>query len=72
MSNPNTPGCDSAVNEFAKHGGITNGAAWYSVPGGMQVTGHGHESFKRIYTKYSLLKAIYLLFIYIFKNIIKT
>merc|ERR1712012_530364 len=36
MSNPNTPGCDSAVNEFAQHGGITNGAAWYSVPGGMQ------------------------------------
>merc|ERR1719373_1494049 len=36
MSNPNTPGCDSPVNEFAQHGGITNGAAWYSVPGGMQ------------------------------------
>jgi len=36
MSNPNTPGCDSPVNEFAKNGGITNGAAWYSVPGGMQ------------------------------------
>jgi len=36
MSNPNTPGCDSPVNEFAQNGGITNGAAWYSVPGGMQ------------------------------------
>ena len=37
MSDPRTPGCDSEVNEFAQHGGITNGAAWYSVPGGMQV-----------------------------------
>merc|ERR1712184_117980 len=36
MSNPRTPGCDSEVNEFAQHGGITNGAAWHSVPGGMQ------------------------------------
>merc|ERR1712226_35026 len=36
MSNPRTPGCDSEVNEFAQHGGITNGAAWYSEPGGMQ------------------------------------
>jgi len=36
MSDPRTPGCDSEVNEFAQHGGITNGAAWYSVPGGMQ------------------------------------
>merc|ERR1719225_630578 len=36
MSNPATPGCDGPVNEFAQHGGITNGAAWYSVPGGMQ------------------------------------
>merc|ERR1711981_968863 len=36
MSNPSTPGCDSPVNEFAQHGGITNGAAWYSVGGGMQ------------------------------------
>merc|ERR1711935_830590 len=36
MSNPSTPGCDSPVNEFAQHGGITNGAAWDSVGGGMQ------------------------------------
>merc|ERR1712066_1122570 len=36
MSDPRTPGCDSEVNEFAQHGGITNGAAWCSVPGGMQ------------------------------------
>merc|ERR1712223_2260872 len=36
MSDPRTPGCDSPVNEFAQHGGITNGAAWYSVGGGMQ------------------------------------
>jgi len=36
MSNPKTPGCDTPINEFAQHGGITNGAAWYSVPGGMQ------------------------------------
>jgi len=36
MSNPSTPGCDSETNEFAKQGGITNGAAWYSVGGGMQ------------------------------------
>ena len=36
MSNPATPGCETAENEFAKQGGITNGAAWYSVPGGMQ------------------------------------
>ena len=37
MSNPSTPGCDSPKNEFAQQGGITNGAAWYSVDGGMQV-----------------------------------
>lgn len=36
MSNVNTPGCESNENQFAKQGGITNGAAWYSVPGGMQ------------------------------------
>jgi len=36
MSNPRTPGCDDSVNEFAQNGGITNGAAWYSVGGGMQ------------------------------------
>merc|ERR1711974_412826 len=31
-----TLACDSEENEFAKQGGITNGAAWYSVGGGMQ------------------------------------
>ena len=36
MSNPRTPGCDDSINEFAQSGGITNGAAWYSVGGGMQ------------------------------------
>eukprot|EP00088_Acartia_fossae_P068856 TRINITY_DN882_c0_g1_i11.p1 TRINITY_DN882_c0_g1~~TRINITY_DN882_c0_g1_i11.p1 ORF type:complete len:482 (-),score=164.53 TRINITY_DN882_c0_g1_i11:530-1975(-) len=36
MGNVNTPGCESNENQFAKQGGITNGAAWYSVPGGMQ------------------------------------
>jgi len=36
MGQPDTPGCESGENEFAKQGGITNGAAWYSVPGGMQ------------------------------------
>jgi hypothetical protein len=29
MSNPATPGCDGPENEFARQGGITNGAAWY-------------------------------------------
>ena len=36
MANPETPGCDRKENSFAKQGGITNGAAWYSVAGGMQ------------------------------------
>merc|ERR1711981_721090 len=36
MSNPNTPGCDKSFNPFARQGGITNGAAWYTVEGGMQ------------------------------------
>merc|ERR1719410_682930 len=36
MSDPRTPGCDEEINEFAGNGGITNGAAWYSVGGGMQ------------------------------------
>merc|ERR1712051_734717 len=36
MSDLNTKGCDKPENSFAKQGGITNGAAWYSVAGGMQ------------------------------------
>merc|ERR1719400_1021309 len=36
MSDPDTPGCDKKFNPFAKQGGITNGAAWYTVEGGMQ------------------------------------
>jgi len=36
MSDPGTPGCDKQFNPFAKQGGITNGAAWYTVEGGMQ------------------------------------
>ena len=35
MSDPNRPGCDTAKNPFARQGGITNGAAWYTVDGGM-------------------------------------
>lgn len=35
MSNPDTPSCDDLPNGFAKQGGITNGAAWYSVDGGI-------------------------------------
>jgi len=36
MANPDTPSCDDLSNSFGKQGGITNGAAWYSVDGGMQ------------------------------------
>jgi len=36
MSNPDTPSCDDMSDSFGKQGGITNGAAWYSVDGGMQ------------------------------------
>ena len=36
MSDPNRPGCENRKNPFARQGGITNGAAWYSVAGGMQ------------------------------------
>jgi carboxypeptidase E len=36
MANPATPGCDNPKQSFARQGGITNGAAWYSVAGGMQ------------------------------------
>merc|ERR1719402_65509 len=33
MADKNAKGCDSPKNEFAEQGGITNGAAWYSVDG---------------------------------------
>merc|ERR1711935_586906 len=36
MGDASTPGCDKKFNPFAKQGGITNGAAWYTVEGGMQ------------------------------------
>ncbi len=36
MSDPATPGCDRPESSFARQGGITNGAAWYSVDGGNQ------------------------------------
>ena len=34
MSNPSTTPCDDSSTNFGKQGGITNGAAWYSVEGG--------------------------------------
>ncbi|VDK48191.1 unnamed protein product [Gongylonema pulchrum] len=37
MAKNDHPPCDGTVNDaFAQHGGITNGAKWYSVSGGMQ------------------------------------
>jgi hypothetical protein len=36
MANPDTPSCDDSSTGFGKQGGLTNGAAWYSVEGGMQ------------------------------------
>lgn len=37
MAKPDHKSCDlSPDSEFSKHGGITNGARWYSVKGGMQ------------------------------------
>lgn len=36
MADPKTKGCEKPERKFAKQGGITNGAAWYSVSGGMQ------------------------------------
>jgi len=38
MSDPKTPSCDEQPHEsFAKRGGITNGAEWYSVDGGKEI-----------------------------------
>lgn len=36
MADPNRKGCGFDGYNFGKQGGITNGAAWYSVDGGMQ------------------------------------
>ncbi|KDR10344.1 carboxypeptidase E-like isoform X2 [Zootermopsis nevadensis] len=36
MANPRRHGCGHDGYNFGKQGGITNGAAWYSVQGGMQ------------------------------------
>jgi len=38
MANPDTPNCDNHEDGFALHGGITNGAEWYSVAGGQLKT----------------------------------
>ncbi|XP_022205490.1 carboxypeptidase E isoform X2 [Nilaparvata lugens] len=36
MSSPSRKGCGYEAYNFGKQGGITNGAAWYSIDGGMQ------------------------------------
>ncbi|CEF59568.1 Peptidase M14, carboxypeptidase A domain and Carboxypeptidase-like, regulatory domain and Carboxypeptidase, regulatory domain-containing protein [Strongyloides ratti] len=37
MAQPGRPSCDGTTeNKFSEQGGITNGAKWYSVSGGMQ------------------------------------
>lgn len=36
MSTAKNLKCEGDDDDFAKQGGITNGAAWYSVAGGMQ------------------------------------
>jgi len=36
MANPNRMPCKGGDNNFGKEGGITNGAKWYSIQGGMQ------------------------------------
>jgi len=35
MADPKTPSCDVQDKTFSKQGGVTNGAAWYSVEGGL-------------------------------------
>lgn len=36
MSKGEAKKCENDEDDFSKQGGITNGAAWYSVSGGMQ------------------------------------
>ncbi|KAL1505234.1 hypothetical protein ABEB36_004842 [Hypothenemus hampei] len=36
MASQHRKGCGSSESQFAKQGGITNGAQWYSLQGGMQ------------------------------------
>ncbi|XP_044735136.1 carboxypeptidase E-like [Chrysoperla carnea] len=36
MADPSRKGCAEDSNDFGKRGGITNGAQWYSLQGGMQ------------------------------------
>ena len=37
MASPNRGGCGDDGYNFGKQGGITNGAAWYSVQGGIYI-----------------------------------
>ena len=41
MSNPQEPACDDSSSKFGQQGGITNGAAWYSVAGGNAINNNG-------------------------------
>lgn len=44
MASPTRPGChttssdDSATFNFGRQGGVTNGAAWYSLKGGKSIS----------------------------------